>query len=127
MYTFKEMIDELFCADIKLSKKEKEILNVLETEGALNFYDLMEIVDIKPSRFNKHFFLLEGFGFVTFDEETEITGITVLGEKALQVTKKGRKQKRKMLDLINSFNDEELEEFKQLFEETVSETEPVEE
>ena len=126
MADFEEVLNELYCCeDVKLSKKEKEIVKFLNEVGSTDIYDLMEVLDYKPSSFYKHMDILEVVGFIAYSDDESTVSLTELGKQYLLTGKKEHKQNRKFLKFLESLSEEELENFKKTFEETVVEEEPV--
>ena len=118
---FDEMLDELYCCqEVKLTKKEKSILKALKENENCEYYDLLDLLDYKPSKFNKHLEFLVCCGFVDFKEDDTLS-ITEEGEKFLAMSKKEKKDNKKLLKFIESLSEDEIEEFKKTFEEVSDE------
>lgn len=129
MNDFEKMLEELRAIEqIKLSKKEKKIIGFLKEDGHLGFYDLLEYLDIKPSRLDKHLLKLVEYGLVNINEDMDDISLTELAEAYLSTTKADRKTDKKFLKTIESLNEEELEELEACFDEALNkEAEEVEE
>ena len=124
MNNFEKMLEELkTIQEIKVSKKEKKIIGFLKEFGHLGFYDLLEYLDIKPSRLDKHLLKLLDNGLVDFNEEMDDISLTELAETYLSTTKADRKADKKFLKTVESLNEEELKELQDCFDEVLSKEE----
>lgn len=118
MADFEKVLNELYCCeDVKLSKKEKEIIKFLNEVGSVDIYDLMETMDYKPSSFYKHIDILEVLGFIAYSDDETMIELTQLGKQYLLTGKKEHKQNKKFLKFLESLSDEELEDLRKTFEE----------
>lgn len=100
--------------NVKLSKKEKAVLNAIEYAKGVSFYELCEYMDVKPSKMDKILIKLIAEGLVgcAIDEdEIETYTLTEDGNKYFNANKAAKKSEKRFREFLNCLSNDELKEF----------------
>lgn len=115
----KALLDEAFevfglFPAVKLSKKEKQFLETLETLEAdgesVDFYSICDLMDVRPSKLDEVLGKSMLQGIIDIDEEGYFY-TTDLGAKSLYYDKKEEKNEKKFRSFLKCLNTNELREF----------------
>lgn len=112
--------------EVELSKKDKKILKMICCLGESDFFTVLDCLDMRPSKLDKHIARLEELGLVDFDDEEDMVYITDAG--AAYALKNGdeRKEDKRFRKFLASLTPEEVDDFVKMYSD-LTEAEPLEE
>ena len=102
--------------DVKISKKDKKILQLIFSLDKIDFYTLVDCLDMRPTRVDARLAKLEDLDLIGYDDELDEVFITDLGAMYCSKTKAERKEDKKFRKFLASLNDEEMDDFIGLYE-----------